>query len=64
MSVLERIERNVKRVYQANVEGKWGRGRPQRRWWYEVIDLLLGRGLSEREGMILVRGRDSSGRMV
>ena len=72
MSVLEGIKRNVlkwfghvekmgmerliKRVYRANVEGTRGRGRPQRRWKYEVKDLLLGRGLSEGEGMVL--GRD------
>ena len=80
LSVLERIERNVskwfghvermgderliKGVYQANVEGKRGRWRPQRRWRNEVKDLLLGRGLSEREGMMLARDRDVWGGMV
>ena len=65
LSVLERIEKNVlkwfghvermgverliKRVYRANVEGNRGRGRPQKRCRDEVKDLLLGRGLSERE---------------
>ena len=54
----------VKRVYKANVEGNRGRGRPQRRWRDEVKDLLLGRGLSEREGMMLARDRDAWGGMV
>ena len=65
MSVLERIERNVlkwfghvermgeerlvKRVYRANVEGNMGRGRPQIRWRDEVKDLLLGRGMNDRD---------------
>ena len=35
-------ERLVKRVYQANVEGNKGRGKPQRRWRDEVKGLLLG----------------------
>ena len=69
MSVLERIERNVlkwfgnvermgeerlvKRVYRANVEGNRRRGKPQRRWKDEVKYLLLGRWLSEREGIMV-----------
>ena len=57
-------ERLVKRVYHANVEGNRGRGIPQRRWRDEVKDLLLGRRLSEREGMMLARDRDAWGRMV
>ena len=80
LSVLERIERNVlkwfghvermreerlvKRVYQANVEGNRGRGRPQRRWRDEVKDLLVGRGLSEGEGVRLARDRDAWSGMV
>ena len=51
-------------MYRANVEGNRGRGRPQRRWRVEVKDLLLGRGLSEKEGMMLARGRDAWGEMV
>ena len=67
MNVLERIERKmlkwfghiermeegrlVKRVNRANVESNTGRGRPQRRWRDKRKDLLLGRGLSEREGI-------------
>ena len=51
----------VKKVYQANVEGKRGRGRPQRRWRDEVKDLLLGKGLNEREGMMLAGDRDAWG---
>ena len=48
---VERIgkERLLNRVYQANVEGIRGEGRPERRWRDEVKDLLLGRGLSERD---------------
>ena len=74
MIVLERIERNmlkwfrhvermgeerlIKRMYQANVEGNKGRGRPQRRWRDEVKVLLLGRKLSKKEGMVLARDRE------
>ena len=75
LSLLERIERSVlkrfghvermgeerlvKRVYHANVDGNRGRGRPQKKWRDEVKDLLLERGLSEREGMMLARDRDT-----
>ena len=52
-------ERLVKRVHRVNVEGNRGRVRSQKRWRDEVKDLLLGRGLSEREGMTLVRDRNS-----
>ena len=51
-------ERLVKRMYWANVEGNRGRGRSQRRWRDEMKDMLLGRGLSEREGVMLARDRD------
>ena len=54
-----REERLVKRVYRANVEGNSWRGRPQRRWRDEVKDLLLGRSLSQREGMIVTRDQDA-----
>ena len=54
----------VKRVHWANVEGNKGRGRQQRRWRDEEKELLMGRGLSEREGMILARHREACGRMV
>ena len=80
MTLVERIERNVlkwfghvvrmgeerlvKRVHRVNVEGNRGRVRSQKRWRDEVKDLLLGRGLSEREGMMLARDRDAWGRMV
>ena len=57
-------ERLVKRVYRAIVEGNMGRGRPRRGWRDEVRDLLLGRGLNEREGMRLARDRDPWGGMV
>ena len=36
--------------------GQMWRGRPQKRW---RDDLLLRRGLSEREGMMLARDRDT-----
>ena len=55
-------ERLVKRMYQANVEGNRERGILQRRWRDQ--DLLLGRGLSEREGMMLTRNRNSWAGMV
>ena len=54
----------VKRVYRANVDGNRGRGKPQRRERDEVQDSLLGRGMSEREGMMLARDRDAWGGMV
>ena len=75
MSVLERIVRNIliwfghvermgeerliKRVYRENVEGKGGRGRPQRRWRDEVKELLIGRRLSERKRKVLARDREA-----
>ena len=80
LSLLERIERDVlkwfgheermgeerlvKRVYLANVGGNREVGRSQRSWSDEVKDLLLGRGLSEREGMMLAGDRDVWGGMV
>ena len=51
----------VKRVYRANVEDNRVKGRPQGRWRNKVKDLLLGRGLSERERMMLARDRDAWG---
>ena len=60
MSVQERIERNVlkcfghvermgeerlgKKVYRASLRGNRGRERLQRRWGYELKELLMGRG--------------------
>ena len=74
MSVLQITERNllkwfwhvermgeeslVKRVYRANKEGNRDKGRQQRKWRDEVKYLLLGRELSEREGMVLTRDRE------
>ena len=43
----------VKKVHRANVEGNRVRGRSRRRWRDEVKDLLVGRRLSEREGVRL-----------
>ena len=57
-------DRLVKREYRANVEANRGRWRPQERWRDEVKDLLLGRGMNEREGMMLARDRDVLGGMV
>ena len=34
-----------------------GRGRPQRSWMDELKELLMEKGLSEREGMVLGRDR-------
>ena len=64
LSVMKRIKRNMERmgeerfvkiVYWANMEGNRVRGRLQKRWRDGVKDLLLGRGLNEREGMRLAR---------
>ena len=49
----------IKRVYRENVEGKGGRGRPQRRWRDEVKELLIGRRLSERKRKVLARDREA-----
>ena len=54
----------VKRMNQANLEGNRGRGKQQRRWRDEVKDFLLGKGLSEREGIMPARDRDAWGVMV
>ena len=54
----------VKRVYQANLEGNRGRGRPQRRWRDEVKYLLFERRLSKVEGMMIARDRDAWGGML
>ena len=48
-------ERLVKRVYQATVVSNRGIGRQQKRWRDEMKELLMGRGLSEREGIMLSR---------
>ena len=56
-----REERLVRRVYRANVQDNRGGGRPQRRWRYEVKELMFGRGLSEMERMVLTRDRDAWG---
>ena len=45
----------VKRVYQATVVSNRGIGRQQKRWRDEMKELLMGRGLSEREGIMLSR---------
>ena len=49
------------RVYRANVEGKRGKSRSQRRWREEVKELLMDGGLSGKEGMVLAREREAWG---
>ena len=56
-----REEGLIKRVYRANVNSNRGRGRPQRRLRDEMEDLILGRGLSERERRVLARDKDTWG---
>ena len=56
-------ERLVKRVYRANVDSNRGRGTPQRRRRDEGKVLLIGGGLSEREGMVLARDKETWGRI-
>ena len=46
------------------MESKGRRGRPQRRWRDEVKVFLMGRMLSEREGIVMVRDREVLGRML
>ena len=41
-----------------------GEGDKKRRWRGEVKDLLLGRRLSEREGMMLAKDRDAWGGII
>ena len=43
----------IKRGNRGKVESNRVRGRSQRRWEDEVKELLIGRGLSESEGMAL-----------
>ena len=46
------------------MDGNRGRGRPLRSWRDEVKELLMGRGLNEREGMVLAGDREAWGRIV
>ena len=48
----------VKKAYSANVEGNRGRRGTAEKKEDKVKDLLLGRGLSERERMRLARDRN------
>ena len=57
-------EKLVKRVYRTNFEGKRRRGRPQRSWGDEVKELLMGKGLRERERMVLARDGEAWDRIV
>ena len=58
---VERIGENimVKRVFRACVEGSRERGRSQRRWIDEVKDMLIPKGLSEREEVLGAREREA-----
>jgi len=49
---MERMEgdRLVRRVYEADVEGERGRGRPKRRWLDDVKEALGNRGMGAEEG--------------
>ena len=79
LSVMERIERNVLKWFghverimeemlvksvSGKCEGNRGKGRWQRRWEDKVKELTMGRGLSEREGMVLARYREAWGTTV
>ena len=46
------------------MEGRRGRGRPQRTWRDEVIGLLMRNELSKREGMVLARDGKACGILV
>ena len=63
---VERMKEAIlaKRVYRASVEGNRGRGRPQRKGNGEFKELLMERGLSEREVMVLARDKEALERMV
>ena len=49
----------ITKVYRANVESNRGEGNPR-----EVKELLIGRGLSVRERMVLGRYRETQGRII
>ena len=46
------------------MDGERRRGRPRKRWRDEVKDLVMGRGLSVREGMLLANEREGWGGVV
>ena len=46
------------------MKGNRARGISQRRWRDEVKELLIGKRHSTREGMVLARDREASGKMV
>ena len=50
-------ERLVKKIYQAEVEGKRRRGRPRRRWMDGAKGCLSERGLSISEAKECVKDR-------
>ena len=56
---IERMERVrlVKNIYQAEVEGNRGRGRPRRRWMDGVKGCVSDRGLTTPEAKECVKDR-------
>ena len=52
-------ERLVRRVYDSNVAGRRGRGRPKDKWIDGVEGVLISRGLDVERGMIQARDRDA-----
>ena len=60
---VERTENTewLKRVFWVGVEGDRERGRPQRRRMEEVKELLTGRGVCERERVLLAKNNDDWG---
>jgi len=57
---MERMGRDrvVRRVYDAEVEGDRGRGRPRRRWMDGVREALEGRGMTVEEGRVRAGDRE------
>ena len=51
------LERLVKKIYRAEVEGNRGRGRPKRRWMDGVKGCLSDRGLTIPEAKECVKDR-------
>ena len=52
-------ERLVRRVYDSNVAGTRGRGKPKGKWLDGVKGVLWNRGLDVEQGMIKARDRDA-----
>ena len=50
----DRVERMAKRIYDAEVIGRRGRGRPTRVWIDGVKDFFRGRGLTLEQARVSV----------